>query len=287
MEESLESEKRGGGNLTTARRILLATDGSLPSLAATLHAIELVRDSGAELHAVHVTTPESDLQVEFADTSLELLHVRPVDGLEAARYLAAKAGIGLHAHESHGPIVDSIIAVAERLGADAIVLGETGTRPYPQIGPRSVATAVRDRCSRTPVILVAGRSEEVVPVVREILAHDPAAVPGGASLDPNLDWTEATRDPSFRALMSAKTRFLVPVVAIYLGFYLGVALLAGFAREFMAQSVIGALNVGYLLILAIYAMAWIIALIYVRVANRSFDPKAEQALTALHERERR
>lgn len=111
------------------RRLLLATDGSLPALAATVHAIELARQSGAELHALHVTAPESHMQVEFADENLDLLHARPVDGIEAARYLATEAGIRIHTHEAHGPIVDSIFQAVRRIGADAIVLGETGTRP--------------------------------------------------------------------------------------------------------------------------------------------------------------
>jgi uncharacterized membrane protein (DUF485 family) len=52
----------------------------------------------------------------------------------------------------------------------------------------------------------------------------------------------------------------------------------------MAQRALGPINVGYLLILATYVMAWIVALVYVRVANRSFDPKADRAIEALHAR---
>jgi len=109
-------------------------------------------------------------------------------------------------------------------------------------------------------------------------------VPGGASADPNVDWSEAARQPSFRALVSAKVRFLVPLVIFYLVFYLAITVLAGFAPGFMAQRALGPINVGYLLILATYVMAWIVALVYVRVANRSFDPKADRAIEALHAR---
>lgn len=60
-------------------------------------------------------------------------------------------------------------------------------------------------------------------------------VPGGASADPNVDWSEAARQPSFRELVSAKVRFLVPLVIFYLAFYLTVTVLAGFAPGFMSS----------------------------------------------------
>ncbi len=41
-----------------------------------------------------------------------------------------------------------------------------------------------------------------------------------------------------------------------------------------------ALNVGYALIIALYVMTWVVALVYVRVANRTFDAKAAEAVAA-------
>jgi len=43
----------------------------------------------------------------------------------------------------------------------------------------------------------------------------------------------------------------------------------------MASKVVGSLNLGYVLILATYAMAWIVSVLYVRIAGRSFDRAAE------------
>ncbi len=262
--------------------ILLATDGSISAVAATLRAVHLAAESGGKLHAVHVATPESDLQVEFAESSLELLHARPVDGLEAARYLAESAGVPVHTLEVRGPIVDAIIEAAVRVGASTIIAGETGTRPFPQIGLGSVSESLQRQSVDIPVILVPGRAEDVNQVVRQILEQDPAAVPGGASADSDVDWSEAVREPSFQALLSAKARFLIPAVVFYLVFYLGITLLAGFAPGFMARPVVGSVSVGYLLILATYAMVWILAVGYVFVANNTFDPKVAAVIDALH-----
>jgi len=41
--------------------------------------------------------------------------------------------------------------------------------------------------------------------------------------------------------------------------------------------VIGAVNVGFVLIAGNYVLAWLLAIIYVHVANTTFDPMAERA----------
>ncbi|MDP8926922.1 MAG: universal stress protein [Actinomycetota bacterium] len=265
--------------------MLLSTDGSLSSLAATVHAVELARESGAELHVLHVATPESDMQVEFAETNLELLHVRPVDGTTAACVLASDADVECHTHEVQGPIADAILQAAQRIDADAIVMGQTGIRPFPQIGLGSVSEAVESRSS-IPVILVSGRAAEVVPVVKDILARDPDATETArASAEPDVDWAEAAQYPAFSDLMSTKVRFLVPLLVLSLGFYLATTLLAGLAPGFTGQLVIGPLSVGYLLVFLTYILAWVVAVAYVRVANRSFDAKAAHAVSEFEERQ--
>ncbi len=109
--------------------------------------------------------------------------------------------------------------------------------------------------------------------------------PEVASADPDVDWGEAAQYPAFSALMSTKIRFLVPLIVISVGFYLGVTVLAGLAPAFTGQLVIGPLNVGYLLVFATYIVTWVAALVYVRVANRDFDAKAADAISELEERE--
>ncbi len=104
-----------------------------------------------------------------------------------------------------------------------------------------------------------------------------------SNADDNVDWAEAVQYPAFSALMSAKVRFLVPLIIISVGFYLGVTVLAGLAPGFTGQLVIGPLNIGYLLVFAAYIVTWVAALVYVRVANRDFDAKATEAISELEE----
>ena len=85
-------------------------------------------------------------------------------------------------------------------------------------------------------------------------------------------------DVTLRKLIAAKVRFLAPMIVIYMVGYIGVTVLAGFAKGFMAQKVVGSLNVGFVLIVLNYVLAWALALVYVRVANRIFDPMVEQVI---------
>jgi len=79
-------------------------------------------------------------------------------------------------------------------------------------------------------------------------------------------------------LVAAKVRLLVPMIVIYMAGYVGVTALAGFAKSFMALKVIGSLNLGFVLIGLNYVLSWALALIYVRVANKVFDPMVERAV---------
>lgn len=94
-------------------------------------------------------------------------------------------------------------------------------------------------------------------------------------------WQDAVDLPAFRELMAAKKKLLVPMVLTYLGFFIGVTLLAGYAKAFMAIKIAGAFNMAYLLVLLIYVMCWIIGVAYVRVANRDFDALAARAVNEL------
>jgi uncharacterized membrane protein (DUF485 family) len=82
-----------------------------------------------------------------------------------------------------------------------------------------------------------------------------------------------------------KVRFIAPMIVIYIFSYIGLTVLAGFAKTFLALKVVGSLNLGFLLIGANYVIAWVLALLYVRVANHRFDPMVERIATAKNTQE--
>lgn len=87
-------------------------------------------------------------------------------------------------------------------------------------------------------------------------------IPSGAT-----PWAKLEASPEFIALRRSKAAFIVPACAFFIAYYFALPLLVGYAPEFMARKVYGALNVAYLFALSQFFMAWIIAALYVRAAN--------------------
>jgi uncharacterized membrane protein (DUF485 family) len=88
-------------------------------------------------------------------------------------------------------------------------------------------------------------------------------------------WDALARSPQFLALLKAKRRFLVPATLFFLVYYFALPILVGYFPGFMKQEVIGPINLAYLFALSQFAMAWLLAWIYMRAAVR-FDSLAEQ-----------
>src|ERR1700757_5076 len=83
-----------------------------------------------------------------------------------------------------------------------------------------------------------------------------------------------------RSLVAAKLRFLVPMTIIFMVGYIGLTVIAGFAKGLMAIKVVGSLNLGFALIAFNYVLSWVLALVYERIANKIFDPLASRAAAA-------
>ena len=78
------------------------------------------------------------------------------------------------------------------------------------------------------------------------------------------------------ALVATKLRCIAPMIAVYLTAYLGLSILCGFAKPLLATKVLGPVNLGFALIALNYLVAWILAVIYARVANRVHDPLVQR-----------
>ena len=92
-----------------------------------------------------------------------------------------------------------------------------------------------------------------------------------------IDWVAAERSQEFQALVSKRRRFVIPATAFFLTWYFGFIILAGYAPDFMGESVYEGLTVGYCLALTQFLMVWVLGWLYLRRADRDFDPLAERA----------
>ena len=103
----------------------------------------------------------------------------------------------------------------------------------------------------------------------------------------DVDWEAIERSPEFQELVARKRRYVVPRVIFFLAWYLGFILLAGYAEDFMGKSVYEGLTVGYVLALTQFIMVWFLGWLYLRKADREFDPLAERAAKVALEAGRR
>ena len=91
-----------------------------------------------------------------------------------------------------------------------------------------------------------------------------------------VDWEAIERSPEFQELVRRRRRFVVPATIFFLSWYLGFILLAGYAEDFMAESVYQGLTVGYVLALTQFVMVGVLGLMYLRRAERVYDPLSEE-----------
>ena len=112
------------------------------------------------------------------------------------------------------------------------------------------------------------------------LSHIPPKPPHERTADEErgaVNWEAIAASARFRALLKAKRRFVVPAMIVFIVYYFALPMLVGYARPWMEKRVMGAVNLAYLFALSQFFMAWTIAALYVRAANR-FDKMARDVV---------
>lgn len=94
------------------------------------------------------------------------------------------------------------------------------------------------------------------------------------------DWEIVAQNEEFKDLMAAKSRFIVPATLFFVVYYFLLPVLVGYAPEFMSMPVIGPVNIAYLFALSQFFVAWAIAFLYMRAADR-FDRMGKSVLDHL------
>jgi uncharacterized membrane protein (DUF485 family) len=98
-------------------------------------------------------------------------------------------------------------------------------------------------------------------------------------------YVETQGSPRFQELRKRHRSFVFPVAALFLVWYFVYVLLADYAHDFMAQPVIGNINVGLLLGLGQFVSTFAITTWYVWFANRRLDPIADELRGELETKE--
>jgi uncharacterized membrane protein (DUF485 family) len=89
------------------------------------------------------------------------------------------------------------------------------------------------------------------------------------------DWDRIALTEKFQQLLREKRRFVIPATLFFIIYYFALPVLVGYFPGFMSRRVLGPLNIAYIFALSQFLMAWTIAWLYVRAAER-FDKLALQ-----------
>jgi uncharacterized membrane protein (DUF485 family) len=95
-----------------------------------------------------------------------------------------------------------------------------------------------------------------------------------------VDWDALIADPRFQSLHRQKNFFLWGLMALSVVYYFLLPIGAAYFQDLYKIRVWGVVNVGLLFALSEFAVAWTIALVYSRKANRDFDALAAEIAAA-------
>ncbi len=94
----------------------------------------------------------------------------------------------------------------------------------------------------------------------------------------NIDWAGIDSDPRFQELHRRKTTFLWTLMIISIIYYFLLPIGAAYYQDLFKIKVWGVVNVGILFALSEFVVAWSIAAIYAKKANKEFDAMAQAFL---------
>jgi uncharacterized membrane protein (DUF485 family) len=119
------------------------------------------------------------------------------------------------------------------------------------------------------------------------MAETSSALQGGAAADDHVrgvDWEAIESSPEFQELVTRRRSFVLPATIFFLAYYMAFILLAGYAEDFMGSSVYEGLTVGYCLALTQFVMVFALGLMYLRRADREYDPLAARVVEMAEQR---
>ena len=97
-----------------------------------------------------------------------------------------------------------------------------------------------------------------------------------------MNWAAIDADPRFQALHKKKTTFLWGLMIFSVVFYFLLPIGSAYYQDLFKVKVWGPLNVGIVFALAQFIVAWGIAGIYAKRANKEFDAMAEEIIRDAH-----
>ena len=140
-------------SLPPLQRIVVAYDGSGPSVRATQFALRLMPGEGAEVWIVHASDPPRTVAEPRTDEEQGSESTAIEQSLRAIQSVADPSGNRLHVWVREGRAATVVLEAASEVRADLIVVGTRGLRGASRLLLGSVSTEVLSHSSR-PVTVV-------------------------------------------------------------------------------------------------------------------------------------
>ena len=147
------------------KTILVPLDGSKRAEAILPHVEELAHCYHAKVIFLQIVAPESivvwhnGVYPEYDQQKLEPRIRQALSYLTARQAEFREKGIEAHTYVVHGPVVEAIINIAEREGADLIAIASHGWADLSRVFYGNVAAGVWQRLDRL-LLLVRSADEE-------------------------------------------------------------------------------------------------------------------------------
>jgi nucleotide-binding universal stress UspA family protein len=165
-------------------KVLLATDGSEDAALAARAAADISKETGSELHVVHVLPqfpryayPGVTPQVYSYVLDQTLREARDLLDEQVKRIKDSDARVA-ETHVRRGPATDEVLDLAEDLEAGLIVVGSRGLGPVKRLVVGSVSEGVVQGATRPVLVLRGGQS--AWPPERSIVGDDGSEAAKGA-----------------------------------------------------------------------------------------------------------
>ncbi len=142
------------------RKILVAVDGSKPSLDASTYAIELAKKNDAELIVLSIVSPIPYSQFEYANIG-RMKEIETIEKEKAEQYIDKvkqkatenKVSVKTDVLIKYTSVVKEIVEYAENYRVDMIVIGSKGRTGLKKLLLGSIANGVITY-SHCPVLVV-------------------------------------------------------------------------------------------------------------------------------------
>lgn len=256
------------------QKILLATDGSKPSLTATKLAVKEAKERDALIHAITIKekapmTPLEKMQEDIAEEKYLKVKSR---GAGVAKRYGEQNGIEVKTKEiKSGPVVAAILEYARKIDPELIVLGNAGRSGFERLALGSVAEGVV-RNSEYPVMVTRTRNDEYLADIIEIARELPAP-----TVEEEMEKDIEKIDVSDTAMADLEIRRqLILAFGTLLAFlvpYFLFGTMTSFFPGLATSELLFGLNTAIIWVLLIFPLGWLTAILFNQYAKEYDKPR--------------